>query len=105
MNATGTPNWKRRLVLSAAALALWQVGSTGGLLSAAESAPPDAEPAKQISTSLALPDVAGRRVRPFADASNRRAFVFVILANECPISNRAIPELRRLKETYSGRGV
>ena len=42
-------------------------------------------------------------MRPLAGATNR-AVVCVFLANERPISNRAIPELLGLREEFAARG-
>lgn len=58
----------------------------------------------RLPGELTLPDVAGQPVRPLAGTTNR-AVVCVFLANECPISNRAIPELLRLQEAFASRGV
>jgi hypothetical protein len=46
----------------------------------------------------------GRVVDPFA-ARDRSAYVFVFVRPDCPISNRYAPELTRLNERFSSRGV
>jgi hypothetical protein len=60
---------------------------------------------RALPLKLELPDVNGRKTMLFEGASNRLALVFVMLANECPIANRAIPELARLHNSYTNRGV
>jgi hypothetical protein len=45
----------------------------------------------------------GETFNPFASRSNLTVLVFV--ATECPNSNRLTPEIRRLHETYSPKGV
>lgn len=57
-----------------------------------------------LQSNFPVPDVFGKSVQPLASATNR-AVVLVFLANECPISNRAIPELRRLHKTFAARGI
>lgn len=51
----------------------------------------------------ALQDLEGRPVDPFADEAT--ATVFLFLRTDCPISNRYAPELRRLRDEYTPRGV
>lgn len=51
-----------------------------------------------------LPDVSGKLVNPFSD-SGSKAVVFVFISTECPISNRYAPEVRRLHEEFSKRGI
>lgn len=60
---------------------------------------------RALPPDLQLPDVNGRKVTLLGGATNRSALVLVVLANECPIANRAIPELIRLHNTYTNRGV
>jgi hypothetical protein len=52
---------------------------------------------------LAL-DLAGKSLDPFAE-TNHAATVLIFVSDDCPISNRYVPELRRLRENFSGRGV
>ena len=75
----------------------WPLLVLCGLLSACAHAP-------RPSRDLAVPNAAGQLVHPFAH-STQRAVVFVFLANECPVANRAIPELRRLHAALGPRGV
>jgi hypothetical protein len=76
----------------------------GSLLTGCAQAAPPPRPGPNLPLELVLPDVAGHSVQPLAAGTNR-AIVCVFLANECPISNRAIPELRRLQDTFGPRGV
>jgi len=46
----------------------------------------------------------GEKQQPFADR-NARAFVFVFLRTDCPISNAYAPELKRLHDRCAGRAV
>jgi Redoxin len=51
-----------------------------------------------------LRDLDGRAVDAFADG-DRSAYVFVFVRTDCPISNRYAPELARLNERFTARGV
>lgn len=51
-----------------------------------------------------LIDVEGRTADPLAPLSTG-ATVLVFVRTDCPISNRYAPELRRLQERFSSRGV
>jgi hypothetical protein len=42
---------------------------------------------------------------PFAASAGAKAIVFLFVSVECPISNRYAPEVRRLYEKFSARGV
>ena len=57
-----------------------------------------------IAPGIVVPDADGHPVRPLA-AKDAVAVVFVFLANDCPIANRAVPELLRLEQAYASRGV
>lgn len=46
----------------------------------------------------------GQHIDPFQDTCSR-AIVFVFTRSDCPISNRYAPELTRLQEIFSPRGV
>ena len=52
---------------------------------------------------LNLTSLSGERVDPLADAESPSVFLF--MRSDCPISNRYAPELRRLHEAFSSRGV
>jgi len=56
-----------------------------------------------VPSGLNLTSLSGERVEPFADAGP--ASVFLFLRSDCPIANRYSPELRRLHEAFSPRGV
>ena len=77
----------------AVAAALWAILVPGIRLMAA---PP---------TSLRLPDLDNRLVDPFQASPDTKALVFVFVSVDCPISNRYSPEIRRLHDAFSARGV
>ena len=41
---------------------------------------------------------------PF-NGAGEKAVVFIFIANDCPISNRYAPEIRRLYESFQARGI
>ena len=49
-------------------------------------------------------DLAGNPVDPFRGNTNK-AIVFIFVANDCPISNRYAPEVRRLYERFHPNGI
>lgn len=51
-----------------------------------------------------LIDLTGQTVDPFASGTNGW-HLFVFVSNECPISNRYAPEIRRLHALFHPRGV
>lgn len=53
--------------------------------------------------AIAVSDVAGREVWPFARAASAYAFVFV--RTDCPISNRYALEIVDLHRAFGGRGM
>ncbi|HSR69987.1 MAG TPA: redoxin domain-containing protein [Acidobacteriota bacterium] len=55
-------------------------------------------------SDLSLPGPGTDRVRPF-QTPGVKAHVFLFTRADCPVSNRYLPEIRRLKETYGPRGV
>ena len=55
------------------------------------------------SSGLNLTSLSGERVDPLADADSPSVFLF--MRSDCPIANRYAPELRRLHEAFSPRGV
>jgi hypothetical protein len=59
--------------------------------------------AAQASARVAVPDVDGREVFPFDAAA--RAYVFLFVRTDCPISNRYAPEIRRLYEHFARQDV
>ena len=56
-----------------------------------------------VPSGLNLTNLSGRPVNPFADTDP--ASVFLFMRSDCPIANRYAPELRRLHEAFSPRGV
>jgi hypothetical protein len=54
--------------------------------------------------AIELRDLNGGLVRPMAN-TNFVAQVFIFISNDCPISNRCAPEIRRLFEDYRHKGV
>jgi hypothetical protein len=50
-------------------------------------------------------DLAGRTIDPFAAAADIKAIVFIFISNDCPISNRYAPEIRRVQEAFVRLGV
>jgi hypothetical protein len=46
----------------------------------------------------------GRETEAFA-AAGSRATVFLFVKTDCPISNRAAPEVNRLYEEFSDQGI
>jgi thiol-disulfide isomerase/thioredoxin len=55
------------------------------------------------SVPIEVTDLDGRKVDPFA--GDAKAIVFLFVATDCPISNRYVPEIRRLAEELAPRGV
>ncbi len=55
------------------------------------------------SSGLNLVSLSGERVDPLA--AGDPASVFLFMRSDCPIANRYAPELRRLHEAFSPRGV
>lgn len=52
-----------------------------------------------------LTDVDGRPVAPFGGAGISGPVVLVFISSDCPISNRSVPELRRLFERFRSTTV
>ncbi len=77
-----------------------------GLVLAAMAAGID-EPTAGPSTEepLRLPALDGTLVAPLAPDPAVRATVALFVRTDCPISNRYAPEVRRIHEAYSKRGV
>lgn len=57
------------------------------------------------ASQLRLPNLRGELVDPLARPASAKAVVVVFLSVACPISNRYAPELRRLHDHFSPRGV
>lgn len=57
------------------------------------------------AVSVRLPDLDNRLVDPFQVPQDIKALVFVFVSVDCPISNRYAPEIRRLHDAFTSRGV
>ncbi len=55
------------------------------------------------SEGPALPSLSGGSVQPFA--IDAKAYAFVFVHPDCPVSNRYAPELNRLYGEYASRGI
>jgi len=55
-------------------------------------------------SSVRLLDLAGQRVDPFGEVA-KKAIVFLFVRADCPISNRYAPEVHRLVQKFTPRGV
>jgi peroxiredoxin len=51
-----------------------------------------------------LPDVHGG-VHTAAEWSGRKAIVLFFVIQDCPVSNSYVPEMNRIEQTYSSRGI
>jgi hypothetical protein len=62
---------------------------------------------KALLSALKVFDLAGNALNPFdaIDAIDAKAFVFVFISTDCPISNRYAPEIRRVEEEFVRAGV
>jgi hypothetical protein len=49
-------------------------------------------------------DLEGKPMDPFVE-KNSTATVLIFISDDCPISNRYVPEFRRLQDQYAGRGI
>ena len=94
----------RRLPLAALVLALPLLvcgcdhgDSTGSPLPATKNV-------KASSSSLTAFDLTGHAFDPF-DATGAKAIVFIFISTDCPISNRYVPEIRRVEEKFARSGV
>jgi hypothetical protein len=55
--------------------------------------------------AIRLSDLDNRPVDPFHADARTRAIVFLFISVDCPVSNRYAPEIQRLRQTYTPRGV
>ena len=60
--------------------------------------------APAASPSTRVTDLDGREVLPFA-VEGARAYALFFVRPGCPVSNRAAPELARLRDEFASRGV
>jgi hypothetical protein len=63
----------------------------------ANDSPPEAE-------AVVVEDLAGQPLHPFS-APNAKAFLFIFVSLECPISNSYVPEFNRLNDEFGPKGV
>jgi hypothetical protein len=56
------------------------------------------------SPNFTFTDISGREIRPFDDPSTK-ALALGFLLPDCPIANSFIPEINRLHDAFSARGV
>lgn len=61
--------------------------------------------AGSASSELRLLDLDNRQVDPFQGAPGVKAFAFLFVSVECPVSNRYAPEIRRMSDAFTSRGV
>jgi len=61
--------------------------------------------AGSASSELRLLDLDNRQVDPFQTAPGVKAFAFLFVSVECPVSNRYAPEIRRMSDSFTSRGV
>ena len=54
---------------------------------------------------MRLSDLHDQLVDPFQAAPDVKVIVFLFISTDCPISNRYAPELRRLYDKFTSRGV
>jgi len=91
----------RRVLALVFALSLL-VSSCGGSGDLTNSAIPESKNLKAPLSEVF--DLAGNALNPF-DAIDAKAFVFVFISTDCPISNRYAPEIRRVEEEFVRAGV
>ena len=53
---------------------------------------------------FSLPDTRGK-VHNELEWKSKTAIVLIFVATDCPISSGYVPEMKRLNETFAGRGV
>jgi hypothetical protein len=80
------------------------VSSCGGSGDSSNSSIPASKNLKALLSALKVFDLAGNALNPF-DAIDAKAFVFVFISTDCPISNRYAPEIRRVEEEFVRAGV
>ena len=58
-----------------------------------------------VGSDLRVVDLDGRRIDPLDTVASVHTTVFLFTTTDCPIANRYAPEIRRLFESFSPRGV
>ncbi len=61
--------------------------------------------AQSLSVAGELTSLEGESVKPLAGGQDDRAIAYVFMGTDCPISNRLAPEIERLHQTFSSRGI
>jgi hypothetical protein len=61
--------------------------------------------AMEATSGLRVFDLANRPVDPLQVSAGVKALVFLFTSTDCPISNRYAPEVRRVSEEFTPRGV
>jgi hypothetical protein len=57
------------------------------------------------ASELRLLDLDNRQVDPFQASTGVKAFAFLFVSTECPVSNRYAPEIRRMSDAFTSRGI
>jgi thiol-disulfide isomerase/thioredoxin len=60
---------------------------------------------KSVSVAAELTSLEGEPVPPLTGSPNYSAFAYVFMGTDCPISNRLAPEIERLHQSFSNRGI
>jgi hypothetical protein len=76
-------------------------GLPGTLVRAA----PSPSPAKAAGPTVQLRDLDNALVDPFQESGSARAIAFIFTSIGCPYSNRYAPEVRKLSERFTAKGV
>ena len=92
-----------RLSIRSVALGLLWFTCGGALRSSASTEAPTADPTPKEVLNFALIDHRGRLYE--LRRSSAKAVVLYFTANECPVARQSTAKLRKLRETYSARGV
>ena len=94
----------RRMQILALSRIAWLVGLS--TLAACTSHVPQGGAKAASGETVGVLDLENRPIDPFrAVKSNAKTIVFVFVRTDCPISNRYAPEIERLHQKYTARGV
>jgi hypothetical protein len=69
-----------------------------------DGAQPAVKAVQAASSAVTVLDLDGRACDPF-NAPDAKAIVFIFISNDCPISNRYAPEIRRIEKEFARSGV
>jgi thiol-disulfide isomerase/thioredoxin len=78
------------------------LGLAVALLALVGCSPEPTPPSADAPSALELVDLEARPVDPFAAG---QPVVFLFLRTDCPVSNRYAPEIRRLRDEFSAKGI